>query len=208
MKPFARSGSDPWFAACAGVLLLGVAAVGLWRGVRAGVATILYHEAKYGAAAGMTEKGLQLCRLAYRWYPSNYRFSILVAEQAYYGAASLPVELRQPRLQQAQFWCERGLIQNPWKSQLRRLKTRFLLQDSPLKAVRYWKEFTDWQFWEPYNHAVLVELYSQTGEFDKAEQELKWVEGSASYAAARQFMIDQRKSWDEALMEDGVKWGE
>lgn len=198
MKPLARLGSDPWFVAAAGAALLAVAVMGVWHGLRAGVAMVTYHQAKYGAASGDVTRNLRLCQRVYPLYPWNYRFSIFVAEQAYYDHSATG-ERRRQLLRQARLWCERGLTQNEWKSQLRRLKTRFLYDEAPLKAVQYWQAFADWQFWEPYNHVVLVEMHARNGDFNKAEAEMKWVTGSSHEASARTFIDRERQSWAEAL---------
>lgn len=199
MRVLDRSTSDQWLVACAGAVLLILSLAGVAYGVRTCAAMLAYHQAKYGVAAGNTARVLSLCRRAYGWYPWNYRFSIVAAEQAYHEAGLATGKAREEFLRQAQFWCERGLRQNWRKSQLRRLKTRFLLEESPVKAAQFWAEFTDWQFWEPYNHAVLAELYARSGDFDKAEQSLKWAEGSSSYDAARAVVLEQQRSWAEAL---------
>ena len=101
-------------------------------------------------------------------YPYNYYFCIWTAEKAYYTSFEVDNKEALRRLNIAQRWCNAGLGLNAYNSQLRRLKTHLLEKKSPSEAADYWKKYVEWQFWEPYNHAVLAELYAETGDFDKA----------------------------------------
>lgn len=209
MRLLSRSLSDQWFVAVVGGGLLVLSVLGVVHGVRAAAAQACYHHAKYGAGAGDVGKIVEQCRRAYAWYPWNYYFSIEAAERAYHAASGDgEAALRQERLRQSQFWCERGLIQNPWRSQLRRLKTRFLWEVSPSEAIRYWEAHTRWQFWEPYNHGVLVGLYARAGDFENAEKSLKWTKGSPEFESAHQVLMSEKKAWGEALMETVGEQGE
>ena len=208
MKRASGSTSNPWFQTIVGMVLVVLAFLGVIHGVRAGVAQCLYREAKYGAQAADTDHVVDLCGRAYAWYPWNYYFSILAAEQAYYTADAVTGVARRNRLLQSQCWCDRGLIQNPWRSQLRRLHTRFLWEESPARAIHYWEAHTEWQFWEPYNHAVLAELYAKAGEFDKAEQALKWVQGAPDYEPTQKLVLAEKAAWNSALHGKLEGWGE
>ena len=191
-----------------GGLLLALAAASVVYGVRAALAQAWYREAKYGRAAENYERGLALCRRAFALYPFNYYMSIFVAERAYYSGESMSGPGAEERLWEARLWCERGLAQNRWDSQLRRLMTRFLLLESPVRAVQFWEEHTAWQFWEPYNHAVLAELYVRAGELDKAEKELFWAGGDPSVATTKELIQREREKQQEALIREIDGWGE
>ncbi len=209
MRLLSRSLSDQWFVAVLGCGLLALAVLGVVHGTRAAVAQASYHHAKYGTAVGDDEQIVERCRRAYAWYPWNYYFSIEAAERAYQAATGGGADaVRQKRLCQSQFWCERGLIQNPWRSQLRRLKTRFLWEVSPSEAIRYWEAHTQWQFWEPHNHRVLAELYAKAGDFERAEKSLKWTAGTPEFEPARQVVLSEKTAWEEALKENAEGWGE
>lgn len=207
MSTLRRSVNDPWFVALLGVFMVLVALGGVWHSLRAGLAQRCYHAARYGKAADDTEHVLALCRRAYVLYPWNYSFSILAAEKAYYSAGTLKAEARRKRLEQASVWCERGLAQNWWKGQMRRLKARLLWEKSPSEAIVFWRAYTDWQFWEPYNHAELAEMYASAGDFEKAEREMKWVAGTPDGDRARPAVDKEKKEWDE-ILGNGRKWGE
>jgi hypothetical protein len=197
MKAYDRIRVDQWFLASIGVLLLCVALVGIVYAGRASLAAQLACSARYGAAASNVEYVLDSCRQAYVLYPWNYYFSILAAEAAYYSAGNVPDEVRARRLQQAELWCERGLIQNQYRSQLRRLKTRFLWETSPSEAIAYWTAYTDWQYWEPYNHQTLAEYYAKYGEFEQAERELKLIAHFPAYESTRKFIESEKANWIE-----------
>ena len=202
-----RSTGDQWFVVLLGGLLLLGAAGGLVHAARGTVAALNYKAAKYGTPRPSTEAVLTLCRHAYAWYPWNYYFSIEAAERAYYDSERPSTNAAAWR-QQAKWWCERGLAQNPHKSQLRRLWTRFLWEDSPSQAIAYWSAYTDWNYWEPYNHAVLAELHAAAGDFDRAGRELALIEAFPDHADAAKAVARERQVWDAMLRGAPDGWGE
>ena len=202
-----RTSTDQWLIALLGILLLVVAMAGVAEAVRGTVAAVYYQKATYGIPRPSTETALDLCRRAYGWYRWNYYFSIEVAERAYYdaqaGGTNAPV-----LLERARWWCERGLAQNPCKSQLRRLQTRFLWNESPAQAIAYWSAFTDWNYWEPYNHAVLAQLYAAAANFAEADRELALIRAFPDYADAAKAVEHERQTWDAMLRGDVDHLGE
>jgi len=208
MKVYDRVSLDQWFLATVGVVFLVLSFAGVIHGTRAAFAARLSYKAQLTQPPVAVEDIITLCRRAYSLYPWNYYFSIFTAEAAYYQADAVRGEARSERLRQAQLWCDRGLIQNKYRCQLRRLKARFLWEESPAEAISYWAAYTDWDFWEPYNHATLAELYARNGDSDKAEQELKWVEGDASYERVRKSVMGEKQSWENILNGKPEEWGE
>jgi tetratricopeptide (TPR) repeat protein len=166
----------------AGVTLLAVTGYGICYGIQASIAQAIYHEAKYVNVKDDARLVLNRCEEAYDLYPRNYYFSIWAAEKAYYTSFGVDKTESQKLLAASERWCDIGLIQNPYNDQLRMLKTHLLAKDSIPDAIKYWEPCVEWQFWEPYNHAVLAELYAKSGQFEKAFDSLKWVEGSKYYA--------------------------
>ena len=197
MKVYDRIRVDQWFLATIGVLVLGLSFAGILHGARAAVAANLSRKAQFGVPAPDVEQVLDSCRRAFVLYPWNYYFSIFAAELAYYKAGEVNGDQQAERIRQAELWCERGLMQNCYKSQLRRLKTRFLWERSPSEAIAYWEVNTNWQYWEPYNHETLAELYAKFGEFEKASHELKLIENFPAYAATRTLIENEKKFWNE-----------
>lgn len=176
-----------------GMVLLIISVAGVVAGVRAGVAQGLYFQAKYGSARDNPDRIFALCENAYRLYPFNYNFCILAAETAYHTSFNVDRNEAARRRALAERWCSIGLRLNFHRSELRLLKTRLLAPDHLSDAIRYWEAYVDWQFWAPDNHAVLVELYSLSGDFDKALQSLEWVKGTPAYAEANRKLHDAWK---------------
>jgi hypothetical protein len=200
MKVYDRISTDQWFLAVMGAVVVLLSAVMVVHCGRAALAARLSYKAQYSVPPASVEQALAYGHRAWALYPWNYYLSVYLAEMAYYRAPDVAGDARVERLRQARFWCDRGLAQNFYKSQLRRLKTRFLWEESPLKGLEYWKAYTEWQFWEPYNHATLAELYARVGKFDKAEQSLKWVEVDPSaYQDARRKVEREKKIWEDSL---------
>jgi len=208
MKAYERLSADHRFAAAVGVVLLVLSLAGTVHAVRAGLAGGLSWRAHYGAPKASPEEIAALCSKAFALYPCNWYFSITAAEAAYYGAAEVEGEAKGERLRLAQVWCDRGLAQNPYKSQLRRLKTRLLWTESPTQAIAYWEAYTQWHYWEPYNHATLAELYAQAGRFAEAERTLSRIKAFPAYEAARNTVAKERRDWDAALNGTPGEWGE
>lgn len=208
-KAYDRIRVDQWFLAVVGVVLLVLSLAGAAFAARAAVASTLSYKSQFGADRDDVEKVLDNCRMAYALYPHNYYFSIYAAEMAYYRAPEAQGKVRAYRLRQASLWCDRGLQQNPYKSQLRRLKTRFLWEESPMKAIEYWREYTEWQFWEPYNHATLAEMLARAGEFEEAEKSLAWVKvDPAAYEETRRVVKREKDAWEAAVKGESKEWGE
>ena len=191
-----------------GAVLVGLSACGIWIGVHAGLAQVLYHSAKHGPNSGDVDRVLSLCCQAYDLYPWNYYFAIYAAEAAYYRAGEPGGARWRDRMESARLWCDRGLKLNPWKSQLRRLESRFLWEESPAKAISYWSAYTDWNYWEPYNHQVLAEMYSKAGDFGHAHREIALISSFPEADIARQTVEKERRTWDAMLRGDASGWGE
>lgn len=191
-----------------GVALFAVTSAGLVHSIRAAWAARLSYRAQLETPVAEVDRIIEICRKAYALYSWNYYLSIYTAEAAYYQAGNVSGETRSEWLRQARLWCDRGLAQNPYKSQLRRLKTRFLWEESPSLAIEYWKAHTDWQYWEPYNHATLAELYARYGDFEKAEAELKLGKGDATYEQVYNTVMTEKKIWEDLQSGKPLNWGE
>lgn len=165
-------------------LLFVVALAGVVHSARATVAYTLYHRAKYGSARHDVPAILRLAERAHRLYRRNYYLCILAAEQANYAGVVADGADADRMLAVARFWIARGLDLNPYKRQLCLLNARLKAEDSPGDAVEFWAQYVDWHFWDPYNHAVLVELHAGAGQYAQAMSELKWVRGTVHFADA------------------------
>ncbi len=181
-----------WAQAAAGLMLALVGAAGAVHAGRAGSAELLYYRAKYGAWQHDADRGLAAVAKAHARYPWNYQHCIWAAETAFYGGWDEAGNERPGALDTATLWCRRGLDLNPYKSQLVLLDVRLTAYADLAAATRRWEAFVDWNYWDPHNHAVLVELYSRQGLYDKAIAALAMVND-------RRLAQDARRHLQEAL---------
>ena len=197
MKAYDRMSVDQWALASMGGVLMALSVAGMVHASCAALAAQMSCRAQFRKPQADVNEVLWLCQRAYSLYPWNYYFSAFSAEMAYLMAAEANGEARDERMRQARLWCDRGLVQNKYVGQLRRLKTHFLWEESPSMAIRYWEAHANWQYWEPYNHETLAGLYAKFGEFDKAVGELKLIENFPSYEPTRRMIELEKKAWAE-----------
>lgn len=202
-----RTRFGPWAGAFLGVLLLAGSTVGVAHAVSGTVAAGQYFMAVCARPPPAPETVLALCAKAYGWAPWNYYFSIAAAELAYRQSETATTNAAAWR-RLSSLWCYRGLAQNPHKSQLVRLKTRLLWPDSPAQAIACWSVYTDWNFWEPYNHAVLAEMRAEAGDFELADRELDLIRAYPDYADAAAKVARERQARAAMLRGDEEGWGE
>lgn len=187
VRPFA------WGRAAAGTLLLGISLVGVVHGTRAALAHVMYFDAKYGSAKTFPAGILRRYAQAHALYRFNYRFSTWAGETA--DAESRAGDAARSG-DAARRCCEAGLAQNPHHGPLRLLKTRLLERESPAEAARYWERYVDWQYWNPQNHAILVELYARAGDFDRAAKSLALIRKTRWHEAASRRL---RAAWAQEM---------
>ena len=173
-----------------------MAGTGVVGGVRTAIAQVTYFGSKYGAAKDDEQQVLKNCERAFMLYPHNYRFCTWTAEMAWYGRHGEDGIQNAQKRAFAEHWCRHGLSQNPFDRQLWMLEVN-LLMDTELKtAIEKLEEHIEWDFWEPYHHAVLAELYSRDGRYGDAIDSLAWVKGSEYERDARQRV---REAWKAEL---------
>ncbi len=176
-----RSKKGTTWRTCGGALLITLGIFGAHYAWRASCAHWLYHYAKFGGGRDDLPSILRSIEKGHRLYPHNYRFCTWAAEQAFYGRSEVRGEQRDRRCRAAENWTDVGLALNHFSGPLHFLKARLLERRDPAAAAASWARYVKWHFWEPYNHAVLVDLYASMGDFDRASDELDWVKGSAHY---------------------------
>ncbi len=184
-----------WRRIIVGFLMAVCGVAGCWHAGRAAAAHALYFNAKYGAAASDGDRVLALCSKAHRLYPHNYYCALLAGERAWDMRKGVSSEQERIILTAlAVHWCDVGLCLNPYLSSLRYLRMRILEELSIRDAIAWWERHVEWQFWAPYNHLVLVELYAKTGQFERALEAMKWVRGTEyeKEASAR-----LREAWEK-----------
>ncbi len=162
----------------------------LAHAARAAWAQWNYSSLRYGrgAAAPLPDK-LRRGEASFQAYPWNYYLCIYLAEAAWHASGSAAESERPFLLDAARKWCERGLALNPYRSQLRWLKTEFLRRESPARALQYWRAYVEWDFWTPHHHAALAELAAEAGDFRQAEESLYWAQRAADYEGVRERVL-------------------
>ncbi len=177
-----------------GICMFAGTVVLAWHGVRASIASQRYYAAKYGSTKDDVRAVLKLCEEAQSYYHWNYHACLLATERAYEAAGLSTNEQERAWLrEQEQVWCDRGLAVNHMKSQLRLLKAWALARQSPIEGARYWEEYVDWDYWDTYNHRVLVELYARAGELERADECLDVIVGLPQYQEAEDAL---RAAWE------------
>jgi hypothetical protein len=176
-----------------GILLL-VSLAGIVHGCRACLAFVLYFQSKYGAANDSISGILRRNETAHGLYPFNTYSCSWTARKAYAAARGLSGRERDAMLAAARLWCERGLTRNRYKRELQVLKTELLKDKSPAEALKIWEPYVEWNFWNPANHVLLVELYAAVGDFAKAEQSLGLLRGRREHAEAKRRLEAARSS--------------
>ena len=179
-------------AAC---FLLGVCIAGALQSARAAVAQIVFHHAKYGSGEREPVRLGRLCETASRWYGYNYYFCILVSQAAYAAAVEKPADEDALRALAAR-WTDRGLALNPYRRQLCLIKTYLLENESREEAIRHWREYLEWHFWDHYNHWVLFGLHVRGGAYREAMQSMEWLKGSEYAERARRSL---RRAWQREM---------
>ena len=173
------------FTALASAALACLAAAGAVHGVRAAGAFADYHRAKWGSGKDRPELALDLCARARSQYPWNYRACEFAADTALDTAGQRRGEEQDLWLERAEEWSEDGLRLNPYDGDLRLVKTRVLETASLREALDYWKTYVDWEYWDPFNHAVLADLYARAGDLVGARHSHPLVKGSVYYEWTR-----------------------
>jgi hypothetical protein len=178
------------------VVLLAIASIGVWHACRTARAQYLYWRSKHGPDNRQADKVFSNCDRAYRLYPHNYRFSTWTAEKAWYGRYENGAEGTVDRVAIAKRWSTRGLGMNPHVRELQLVKARWLADESINEAILSWRSFLEREFWDSFNHAVMVELYSRGGRYEDALDELAWVKDPKDLAYARQTI---QQAWQDEI---------
>jgi hypothetical protein len=171
----------------AGMCLVIGGCVGLVYSLRAHSAQWTYHDLKFSGVAIHFEEADGRARDAQALYPFNYRLCDWMASQAWdrYDSAS---KTRSTALSDVGDWTGNAIALNPYPRSICEIRRKYLEETSLTEAIRYWSEFVEWSFWDPYNHAVLLELHVRTRNLDGALSEMKWVRNSPYAPRAVEFI--------------------
>ena len=177
------------------LVLLGATFYGIIFSARASRAFQIYYDTKYEHSAYESEvaqTGRPLltpqeindrCEEILRLYPFSYLTCHIAAEASYHNRH---VDFY-PLLEQSRRWTDRGLNLNPYHQSLtlRRVGIYEKLYDYET-ALMHMKTYTEWNFWDPFNHARLAVLHAKLGDFETADKELMtWVRYEPSFRETR-----------------------
>ncbi|MDP6525560.1 MAG: hypothetical protein QGH15_15190 [Kiritimatiellia bacterium] len=162
----------------AGALLLLISLVGILHGIRAGIAQVIYCHSRYMSREADPETILKQCGTAHSFYPYNYYFCIWAGENAYHNRGKGNTARSKELLAAAGDWADTGHDLNPYNSELAVLKTDVLAGNAGTmeEAIALWESYLDWNFWEPFNHFVMIDLYIKAGRLQDAEEALYWLQ--------------------------------
>jgi tetratricopeptide (TPR) repeat protein len=172
----------------AGTLVVLLSLVAMIHSVRAAVAASLYQRARYGPASRDIEQVLRLCERAHALYPYDYYVCIWAGKQAWAAWRDSGPDSAESRLSASREWATRGMAINPHNSELTHLYTEHLALTDPNAALAVWQPYVQRRFWDPFNHAFLVDLLVRAGRIDEAEESLYWVKDSPLFEPTRRML--------------------
>jgi hypothetical protein len=167
----------------AGLLLLVVALGGVLYASRVSLAQYRYHQLRKTVekpGEGFAAEVLEL----HASYPRNYHLLAWAAEMAHDRALRLDGAARLTAFEETGLLCDAGLDLNPHRVPLPIIKTSLISQASLAEAIIYWEAFVAWDYWNPYNHAYLAELYAAAGRFGDAARALNLIQDTPFAASA------------------------
>lgn len=173
-----------------GVVVGIVGLVGVFQSARFAVSSALYRQARYGEYVGGERRevrALGLANAAYRLDPENHNFWSWLADRL---AGAYEAD-RNPEMKAgAALWAERGLAVNRYGWRVNVVHTKVLAETAPGDALLFWSRYVDWHYWEPFNHAYLSELNARTGDFSKALEVLRRIEGMPYHEETQRIVME------------------
>jgi hypothetical protein len=126
--------------------------------------------------------------------PENFMLCQHMADLTYHARGADDGVFYFDRISLSRYWVDKGLMLNPFDRGLIHRKVDLLEKEYDLDgAIELLTDYTEWEFWHPFNHARLSQLYTAAGNLAKAEEELAWVKGSEYYAYTRSVFEQARK---------------
>jgi len=175
-----------------GIVLLLFGLLGARYSINATRAQVMYAKSRYaqGSKSLTPESVYSNYVYAANLYPYNFYFSAYAGENFFYNISNYNSREAAENLEIIKEIAADGIEINPYNSQLIYLHMRMLETESPKAALDYWQKFVDWYFWNDYNHSVLAELYAKSGMYEKAMNELKYLEKNPKLLDHTKHLID------------------
>jgi hypothetical protein len=145
-----------------------------------------YYQLKFGLSADLgVEQKQPLAEVAHRRYGHNYNLSLLLANEYWDARESTEGGEYAPRMTAAAaYWCGRGIIQNPYRRELRWQEALLAAVESPAHAVSLWRAYVEFAFWDGWNLGGLIWLMARAGQVEDAMELLPLLRGRPEYATA------------------------
>ena len=175
-----------------GIVFVLAGLFGIGYSIKATKAQVIYAKSRYSKSSKNLSPELVYSNYVYasNLYPYNFYFSAYAGEFFFYNLASYKGQKALGKLAIIRDIASDGIKINPYNSQLIYLHMRMLETESPKVALEYWQKFVNWYFWNDYNHSVLAELYAKTGMYEKAMNELKYLESNPKLFDHTKHLID------------------
>lgn len=141
--------------------------------ISAAVGNASYAWAKFGPPRKHLAQSLRLCDRAWRFYPRNY-FTCSYAAEATFHASAVHATEKAENLKRSKRWTQRGMRLNRYSRPLNLRWVSHLAREELARAIEHMQGYLEINFWHPYNHVVMAELYALAGEFDRAHQSMYW----------------------------------
>lgn len=172
------------------LVLAGLFSIGY--SIKATKAQVMYAKSRYSQSGKSLSPDLVYSNYVYasNLYPYNFYFSAYAGEKFFYNISNYKSQEAAEKLKIVKNIASYGAEINPYNSQLIYLHMRMLETESPKVALDYWQKFVDWYFWNDYNHSVLAELYAKSGMYEKAMNELRYLEKNPKLLDHTKHLID------------------
>jgi hypothetical protein len=175
-----------------GIVFVLIGLFGIRHSINATKAQVIYAKSRYakGSKKLSPEEVYSNYIYAVNLYPYNFYFAAYAGEKIFYNLHNYKGQELEEKTEIVKDIAGDGIKINSYNSQLIYLHMRMLEKDSPWAALACWKKFVDWYFWNDYNHSVLAELYAKSGMYEKAMNELKYLEKNPKLLDHTKRLID------------------
>jgi hypothetical protein len=175
-----------------GIILIFIGVLGVNYSIKASRAQALYEQSRYSEKGNTLSPELVYANYihATKLYPYNFYFSAYAGEKFFYNLSQYSDDELAQKLNIISDIANHGIEINPYNEQLIYLHMRMLEKDSPRAALEYWQNFVNWYFWKDYNHSVLAELYAKVGMYEKAMNELRYLQKNPKLLDHTKHLID------------------
>ncbi len=164
----------------------------------------LYYAAKYGSLRDDDLSALTSLAAARNLNAVNYNACEHAARRAWYLAGRSTGTNQTLLHEQARLWCDRALMLNPYQRSMRWMQAQQIARENKQQGLAAWQAYVEWEFWQPENHLILVDMALSAGRLDVAELALPWAAGASGYDAMAARVKVERERAIKPHAENGV----